>query len=66
MTNIIKGYETLKVLEIEEKVKLNILLRGASLRLLLTRLIDARKLFKNKFVNKIQVNFIKGCFFIEI
>ena len=27
MTNIIKGYETLRVLEIEEKVKLNILLR---------------------------------------
>ena len=52
MTNIIKGYETLRVLEIEEKVKLNILLRGASLRFLLTRLIDARKLFKNKFVNK--------------
>ena len=46
MTNIIKGYETLRVLEIEEKVKLNILLKRASSEVLLTRLMNAKSYLK--------------------
>ena len=38
--NLIKGYESIKKISIEEKKSLNILCRGAAMRYLLTRLYD--------------------------
>ena len=38
-------------LKIEEKDKINILLRGASLRFLLTRIYDSIFSYKNKFLS---------------
>ena len=48
MNNILKGYESIRKLQIIEKKKLNIL-RGSSLRFLLTRIIDIQKKQKIKF-----------------
>ena len=48
---LISGYENKRKLEIEEKNKINILLRGASLRFLLTRIYDSMFIYKNKFLN---------------
>jgi len=50
MNNILKGYESVRKLQIVEKKKMNILLRGASLRFLLTRIIDAQKESENKIL----------------
>ncbi len=48
--NIMYGYESLRKLEKEEKAKFNILLRGASLRFLLTRILDSKKKKKNQIL----------------
>ena len=50
MNNILKGYESVRKLQIVEKKKMNILLRGASLRFLLTRIIDVQKESENKIL----------------
>ena len=43
MKNLLKGYESIRKLENNERKNLNIFLRGASLRFLLTRIIDIKK-----------------------
>ena len=48
---LISGYEKKRKLKIEEKDKINILLRGASLRFLLTRIYDSIFSYKNKFLS---------------
>ena len=51
MNNILKGYESVRKLQTTEKKKMNILLRGSSLRFLLTRIIDMQKQSKNKILD---------------
>ena len=51
MHNILRGYESIRKLQIVEKKKMNILLRGSSLRFLLTRIIDMQKQSKNKILD---------------
>ena len=47
---IIKGYQSKRILTEKEKKQFNIILRGASLRFLLTRLYDSINKKKNSFV----------------
>jgi homoserine kinase type II len=47
---IIKGYQSERILTKKEKNKFNIMLRGASLRFLLTRLYDSINKKKHSFV----------------
>ena len=49
--NIINGYESFRKLNLEEKKNFNIILRGASLRFLLTRIHDSINNSKNNFLN---------------
>jgi len=57
--NIIKGYESVRKLQKNEKKSLNILLRGASLRFLLTRIYDSIFVDENKFLkNKNPLEFL--------
>ena len=50
--NLLKGYESIRVLKQIEKKYLNILLRGSSLRFLLTRLYDSIHGSENEFIKK--------------
>ena len=64
MNNILKGYESIRKLQIIEKKKLNVLLRGSSLRFLLTRIIDIQKKTKNKLLEiKNPEDFLKRLIF---
>ena len=47
---IVKGYQSKRILTKKEKTKFNIILRGASLRFLLTRLYDSINTKKNSIV----------------
>tara|TARA_B100000579_G_C22780726_1_gene829153 strand:- start:385 stop:1347 length:963 start_codon:yes stop_codon:yes gene_type:complete len=49
---LLHGYQTVRKLRKCEKQKLNILLRGASMRFLLTRIYDMIYVDANKFLNK--------------
>ncbi len=51
-SSLLSGYESVRKLEKVEKEQFNILLRGASLRFLFTRIHDYRKRFDNKFLSK--------------
>ncbi len=48
--NLLSGYESIRKLEKEEFQNLNILLRGAALRFLFTRIYDSINCNKNKFL----------------
>lgn len=48
---IVQGYESVRKITIKEKKKFNILLRGACLRFLLTRVQDSKRRFDNKMLN---------------
>ena len=50
--NLLKGYESVRALKKNEKKYLNILLRGSSLRFLLTRLYDSIHGEENEFTKK--------------
>ena len=64
MDNILKGYESIRKLQKVEKEKMNILLRGSSLRFLLTRIIDIQKKSKNKILEvKNPEDFLKRLIF---
>jgi len=64
MDNILKGYESIRKLQTIEKKKMNILLRGSSLRFLLTRIIDVQKKSKNKILEiKNPEDFLKRLIF---
>ena len=64
MNSILKGYESVRRLQIIEKKKLNVLLRGSSLRFLLTRIIDIQKKTKNKLLEiKNPEDFLKRLIF---
>ena len=64
MDNILKGYESIRKLQTIEKKKMNILLRGSSLRFLLTRIIDIQKKSKNKILEiKNPEDFLKRLIF---
>ena len=47
---IVKGYQSKRILTEKEKIQFNIILRGASLRFLLTRLYDSINTKKNSIV----------------
>tara|TARA_B100000029_G_scaffold512962_1_gene611052 strand:+ start:1628 stop:2590 length:963 start_codon:yes stop_codon:yes gene_type:complete len=51
-SSVLQGYETIRKLNKSEKRKLNILLRGASMRFLLTRIYDMIYIDSSKFLNK--------------
>ena len=48
--NLIKGYENIKKISINEKKSLNILCRGAAMRYFLTRLYDYTNTPKSAFI----------------
>ena len=50
--SLISGYESVRILEKNEIESINVILRGASLRFLLTRTVDQMKNNKNNFVKK--------------
>ena len=50
--NIIEGYQTVRKLESSEKKFLNLLLRGAALRFLFTRINDSIIVSETKFIKK--------------
>ena len=54
--SLISGYESVRILEKNEIESINVILRGASLRFLLTRTVDQMKNNKNKFVKKKDPN----------
>ena len=57
--NIINGYQTVRKLESSEKKFFNLLLRGAALRFLFTRINDSIIISETKFIKKkIQKNFL--------
>ena len=61
---IIQGYETVRKITIIEKKKFNILLRGACLRFLLTRIQDYKRRFEDKMLNiKNPVDFYERLLF---
>ena len=64
MHNILRGYESIRKLQIVEKKKMNILLRGSCLRFLITRIIDLQKKSKNKILEiKNPEDFLKRLIF---
>ena len=54
--SLISGYESVRILEKNEIESINVILRGASLRFLLTRTVDQMKNNKNNFVKKKNPN----------
>ena len=50
--SLVSGYESIRPLEKNEVKSINIILRGASLRFLLTRIIDAEKNDNKKIIVK--------------
>ena len=50
--NLIRGYQTIRTLNKNEKKNFNIILRGASLRFLLTRIYDSIHKKESKFIKK--------------
>ena len=61
---IIRGYESVRKITINEKKKFNILLRGACLRFLLTRVQDTKKCVDDKMLNiKNPVDFYERLLF---
>ena len=54
--SLISGYESVRILEKNEIESINVILRGASLRFLLTRTVDQMKNNKNNLVKKKDPN----------
>ena len=52
LSSLVSGYESIRPLEKNEVKSINIILRGASLRFLLTRIIDAEKNDNKKIIVK--------------
>ena len=50
--NLIRGYQTIRTLNKNEKKNFNVILRGASLRFLLTRIYDSIHKKESKFIKK--------------